>query len=344
MNRYPQLLFIVTGLFLVLLNSCADNARTIDLHGNIFGTTYNIKYLSTSKTAGSQIVHRAILERLGEIDSKMSTWEQDSEIIKLNKKPLNVELPISQELIEILELSVQLNQDTLGVFDISIGPLVNIWGFDDDSVPNKIPTAAEVATANERVGLEHLELDMKANTAIKRRDLWLTLGAIAKGYGVDEIGKVLEGYGVTNYLVEIGGEILAKGSRSSQTQGWRVAIEQPDEIARQSFDVLILKDLAIATSGDYRHYAEIDGIRYSHIIDPRTALPVSHRLASVSVLHPSTAYADAWATALYVLGAEDGLQLANDVGLAAYFIVRSDDEFVPISSEAFTEIHEGTDY
>lgn len=327
-------------MILMTLVSCAQkDSRMVTLQGQTFGTTYSIKYLAHPHSPEAEQVHQAIKQRLTEIDNIMSTWNAKSEITKLNATPINTKLRISEELLELLAISDELYHASFKTFDISVGPLVNIWKA-KDSGDNKIPTDEEIALARTQVGMDYLELDLDGSSVSKRRKLDLTVDAIAKGYGVDEIGKLIAGLGISDYLVEIGGEILAQGSRESsgkndKDQGWRVAIEQPDEVVRSSFDVFTLKNQAMATSGDYRNYYEKDGVRYSHIIDPRTAKPVRHRLASVSVVHSSATYADAWATALFVLGEQEGLAVANEEGLAAYFISRAEDGFVVIQSDEF---------
>lgn len=334
---------LLQGIVLVLLSLCLISCTTEDvriqkLSGNIFGTTYNIKYLAHPHSPPLAEIEQRILTRLGQIDAVMSTWNSESEISNLNQQPVGVPMEISAELRQMLALSRQITEDSHGAFDISVGPLVRLWGFDDNYVPENIPTADEIAAVSAIVGLDYLKLE--GQTVIKLRPLYLTLDAIAKGYAVDEAGRVLEASGIDNYLVEIGGEIFAKGSRGGRQKqkGWRIAIEQPDELLRKSFDLFTLSNQAMATSGDYRNYYEKDGIRYSHIIDPRTARPVSHRLASVSVVHQSATIADAWATALFVLGLEEGLTLADATNIAAYFIQRNDDGFSAVSSQKFMDL------
>lgn len=348
MHKHNITKLLLAGLVLVsvvLMTSCAqEDSRTVTLQGQTFGTTYSIKYLAHPHSPEPETIHQAIKQRLIEIDNIMSTWNANSEITKLNATPINTQLRISEELLELLAISDEIYHASHKTFDISVGPLVNIW---KESAETNIPTDDEIAAAKNQIGLDYLELDVETNSVIKRRNLDLTVAAIGKGYGVDEIGKVIAGFGILDYLVEIGGEILASGSRGTkgenakhqEHQGWRVAIEQPDELVRNSFELFILRDQAMATSGDYRNYYEKDGVRYSHIIDPRTAKPVTHRLASVSVVHSSTTYADAWATALFVLGENEGLQLANEVGIAAYFISRSDAGFVVTQSDEFLVIN-----
>lgn len=316
-------------LSLILLSCNRDNHHYIKLQGKIFGTTYSIKYLAQAHSPKSERIHNDIKKRFNEIDLIMSTWKDNSELSMLNKYPIKKNFSASEELVDILILSKELNKKTEGAFDISIGPLVNLWGFGPNNLPQLIPTSEQINQARHNIGLDKLHIN-KANLSItKEVPLYLTLSAIAKGYAVDEIAKALEEYGISDYLVEVGGEIRVLGSRNTKDPGWRIAIEQPDEQGRNAHQILELVNLGMATSGDYRNYYEKDGMRYSHIIDPITAKPVKHNLASVSVIHPNTAIADAWATGLFVLGTSKGLALAEEHNIAAYFISRSSGDNKP---------------
>ena len=330
--------YLTIILLCLLFLSCArEDTRLRNLSGGIFGTTYNIKYLAHPHSPPQEEVERAILDRLSEVDAIMSNWNPTSEITRLNEHPVGEAIQINADLVKLLELSINVQKGTLGAFDISVGPLVSLWGF-DGYIPETSPTPEQINEARARMGIEYLGIDFATSEVTKNRDLQLVLGAIAKGYGVDELGDVLLELGIDNYLVEIGGEVLSHGSR--RNDGWRVAVEQPDELLRKPFDVFVLRNQAMATSGDYRDYYEKDGIRYSHIIDPASGYPVSHRLASVSVIHESTTIADAWATGLFVLGATKGLKVANDSNIAAYFIERRDEGFVAIMSDEFKRLTE----
>ena len=335
-KRISQILGLAAALALafVPLTSCTNGDGTKSLSGEVFGTTYNIKFLPHPESPSDSQILDAISKRMTEIDSVMSNWNENSEISRLNRQPIGSPMSISAEFADILEESVRIQQITK-TFDISVGHIVNLWEFDDQQVPWEIPSDAQIKYATDRLGLHNLEIDKQGLTATRHHDLNLVLGAIAKGYAVDEISKVFYSMGIQDHLVEIGGEVRASGTRSEDAEGWRVAIERPDEEGREAQEVLLLRNQGIATSGDYREYHEKNGIRYSHIVDPRTGRPVNHRLASVSVLHMSLATADAWATGLFVLGTEVGLELVNKHNIIAYFIERSGDEFVVVESDAF---------
>ena len=322
------------------LSACMQEERvkTEVLRGEIFGSYYAIKYVVYAETPALDEVERLVLQRLEDIDQTMSTWEQTSELSQLNRDAQNTTIKLSQEMMEILQLSARLNQDTLGAFDITVGPLVNLWGFGSQEEPSRIPDEAEIQAALERVGLDKLQMDLTTNQVIKRADLYLDLSAIAKGYAVDEVGEVLNKMGIENYLVEIGGELRAQGHKPAargDINPWQIAIETPSAKERGIQRIITLRNMGMATSGDYRNYYEKEGVRYSHIIDPNIGMPIRHKLASVSVAHPETAIADAWATALLVLGEERGRALATQNGLAAYFIKRAGTNFVESWTPAF---------
>ncbi len=200
------------------------------------------------------------------------------------------------------------------------------------------PTEPELARLAERVGYERIVVDAEAGTLTKTHPLTVAdLSAVAKGYGVDQVAEALEDMGVLAFMVEIGGEIRARGRKAGGAP-WRAGIEAPDAEVRSIYRAVDLVDMAIATSGDYRNYYEIDGVRYAHLIDPRTGRPARHAGASVSVLHPRAAVADAWATALSVLGPDEGFALAEREGLAAFFLTRAEGGLVSRATRAFEQL------
>jgi thiamine biosynthesis lipoprotein len=266
----------------------------------------------------------------------MSTYRDDSELSRFNRFAANEPFPVAPETLEVFRIAREVSDLSGGAFDVTVGPLVAAWGFGaTDRVPAP-PSAAEITALRARVGFDRIEIDPGAGTLTKTRaDVESDLSAIAKGYAVDQVAAALRELGHGNFLVEVGGEVRAGGRRLDGAL-WRVAIEKPDSALRGIYEVVSLRDVALATSGDYRNYYEVGGRRISHTIDPRTARPIDHTLASVSVLHADAVHADALATALNVLGPEAGYALAEREGLAAYFLVRRDDEgFVSLETPAF---------
>ena len=278
---------------------------------------------------------------LNRVNREMSTYLPDSELSMINAAAGGGRIPVSASLASVLQTAQEVSRATRGAFDVTAAPLVNLWGFGPEQ-GFTVPVEEQVNRALRLVGHEKLRLDPSASTLKKAYSgVSIDLSAIAKGYGVDELADFLERLQIDNYLVEIGGEIRAKGVNHKNIP-WQIGIEQPVAGQRSVRRNIRLENTAMATSGDYRNYFEHEGIRYSHTIDPRTGRPVSHGLASVTVLHPSATLADAWATGLLVLGPDEGYATALENGLAAYFIVRGEPGFEEIFTPAF-EFHFVTD-
>nr|WP_305908142.1 FAD:protein FMN transferase [Methylomarinum sp. Ch1-1]MDP4520954.1 FAD:protein FMN transferase [Methylomarinum sp. Ch1-1] len=231
----------------------------------------------------------------------------------------------------------QVHEQSHGAFDVTVGPLVNLWGFGPDPMNFVAPPAEQIAEKLQVIGSEHLSLNESENSV--RKDiaaLYIDLSGLAKGYAVDRVALLLEERGIRHYMVEIGGEIRLKG-QNIQGEPWRIAIEKPTADSRMIQKVLPISDIAMATSGDYRNFFEVDGVRFSHTIDPRNGRPITHKLASVTVLSETSMVADAWATALMVLGPTQGLQLAEQQHIPALFIIKTDVGFIEKSSSAFSD-------
>lgn len=294
------------------------------------GTTYSVK-VADDVDAGA--LSAAIEAELVAVNAAMSTYIPDSEISRFNRAPVGTWFEVSPPMLEMLALSRSIHDASAGRFDPTIGPLVNLWGFGPEPADDQqAPPEAKIQEAMSRVGLD---LVSSRDDALRRdADVYLDLSAIAKGYGVDRMAEIVEAAGATNYLVEIGGELRARGQNERGTR-WTIAIERPDIGARVPYTTVALDDEAIATSGDYRNYFEVDGARYSHLIDPTTGRPITHNLASVTVLAPTTAAADGYATAIYIMGAEAGLALAEEKELPVFAIIKSDGGFETRYSSAF---------
>jgi len=289
------------------------------------GTTYSVKVITEglNPVKGADELQKQIDARLKDINQVMSTYIPDSEISLLNKASQTEVMSVSSELLDIILTSQKISEDTAGAFDISVGPLVNLWGFGPEELEQKLPSDAAVAAVMQRVGYHKLAIDKTASTLQKQADLYLDLSAIAKGYGVDEIAELLEAENFHNFMVEIGGEIRIKG-RNPQRKPWTIGVENPSLFKSGHRQAVASEDAAIATSGDYRNYREVEGKRFSHTIDPVSGKPITHNLTSVTVITHSAALADAYATAINVLGPEKGLAFAEEHQLAAFFILRKD--------------------
>lgn len=309
--------------FLLLLYFQAGKTRLYTAEGATMGTTWSVQVSSIS-LHDADALHAELDELLHTLDVKIfSTWVQDSELSRLNVSMPGQQIAVSPPLMAVLALSQTLHTQTRQAFDITIGPLVNLWGFGPYAAAAELPAAAVIEEHRQQMGMADLILDQADNTVLKRKPLTLDLSAIAKGYAVDAAASLLLQKGYDSFLVEIGGEIRAQGLRPD-LKPWVIAIETPVADARIAYDALANygEPIAVAGSGVYRNFREIDGTLYSHEIDPRTGYPVAHDLAAVTVIADSAARADAWATALMVLGPEEGKALADSENLAAYFIMR----------------------
>lgn len=303
--------------------------------GPTMGTTFSVKVVAPEMNlATERAASDAIHEALDAVDRSMSTWREDSEIMALNRAAAGQPVEVSRDLLVVTGTALEVADASGGAFDPTVGPLVRAWGFGADGLASP-PTPDVLEDIRRRVGWQHLILSEGASTISKGLDgMELDLSAIAKGHAVDRVFAALTELGHQDLMVEIGGEVRARGT--GPTGGpWRIGIEVPDGMPGQVRKIVPLSGRAMATSGDYRNYREVDGVRLSHTIDPRSGAPVRHGLASVTVFAPTCMAADAWATALNVLGPEEGPQLAEALELPAYFIVRSGDGFSDVETVAF---------
>lgn len=313
--------------------------QQLRLSGATMGTSYHISVITDldEVTIDTDQLQRELDQLLVEINQAMSTYIPDSEINRLNDVAVDEWTTVSAPLFEVFALSHEVSQLSSGAFDITVRPLIDLWGFGATESHDNIPPQNQIADKLKLIGYQYLQLDRNKHQIRKKIPLTLDLSAVAKGYGVDKIAEHLLSKGLHNFLVEIGGELRLSGHNASGVD-WRIAIERPDSMLSATvFKALQLTDIGIATSGDYRNYFEVNGVRYSHTIDPRNGYPITHNLASVTVLDKSAARADAWATAFSVMGAQKALALANAQKITALFIVKVDDTFEAISSDTFSQ-------
>lgn len=329
------------ALVLALLAACAAPAperRAFVFEGATMGTVYQVKVARRDLPEARRAdLHAAIRGELDRVDALMSTYREDSELSRFNRHAETTPFPLSDATWEVLAAALEVSRLSGGALDVTVGPLVDAWGF-GPGAERAAPSAAEVAAIRERVGYDKLDL-LEAPRAVRktRSDVVCDLSAVAKGYAVDRVAEALEALGESDFMVEVGGEVRAAGL-NDRGQIWRIGVERP-QMARGAVQRIVpLDGAALATSGDYRNFREIDGERISHIMDPRTGRPVGHRLASVSVVHPRCAVADAWATALVVLGPEEGYETAAREDLAVLFLIREDDGFRELATPAFDRL------
>ena len=333
MNKFLLLPFksLLTLTALVLLTTqlsgCSEPVEATKITGPTMGTSYHITlYPAEGKTLDSKVLQTKIDKSLVRINQQMSTWIEDSEISNFNNSQSTEWFPVSPEFLKVTQAAQTISQLSDGAFDITLGPLITLWGFGKD-FKNNNPSDEAILEAKKSVGYQNLEV--RENPPALRKSipaLRINLSAIAKGYAVDAIADELAASGISDYLVEIGGEIRASGRKINGSL-WRIAIEKPSTKERAIQRGLVLEDIGVATSGSYRNYFERDGKRYSHTINAVTGKPITHQLASISVLHKSAMMADGFATAIMVLGEEKGKQFIEENGLLGYTITRSGESF-----------------
>lgn len=319
------------ALLFLFLSACSPAPQAvIQFSGQTMGTTYHVTLRNPGELDGDTLKQQLDFQ-LQHFNQIASTYIDDSELNRLNRAPVGEWHSLSDPLYAMLSLALELSWLSGGAFDITVAPLVDLWGFGPVERVGK-PSDAELEQVMEAVGYTHLQLDMLEPKLLKSAPLRMDLSAIAKGYGVDAAAIWLASLGVTDYLVEIGGEMRVAG-KSPRGDAWRIGIENPDGGKPQL--AIELEDIAVATSGDYRNYFEQEGVRYSHTIDPRSGRPIRHTLASVTVLDPSCAFADAMATAMSVMGTEKALALAEAQGIPVYLIEKTEQGFSSRYSTAF---------
>ena len=339
------------AIFTLLLTACNKEPEQILLEGKTMGTTYHIKYIddgSVKNLPKPETIQKELDAILKEVNNQMSTYQRESQISQFNQYHMvDSPFPVATDFALVVEEGIRLNKLTNGALDITIGPLVNLWGFGPDKRLNKVPTAEQIAERAKSVGIEKLLVGFEngdrengqAFLAKKEGNVYVDLSSIAKGFGVDKVSSHLNNLGINNYLVEIGGEIYGKGNNLKK-QPWTIAIEKPEFTQGTSVQIAVpLHNLGMATSGNYRNYFEDEqGNRLSHIIDPKTLRPITHNLASITVFAPTTMTADGLSTGLFVLGADKALEVAEREKLAIFLIIKNGQEYETKMSSEFKKL------
>ncbi|MBL4885758.1 MAG: FAD:protein FMN transferase [Planctomycetaceae bacterium] len=335
--RMIALALILGGSVLCLGWGCQKQKPSdeIQLRGQTMGTFYQVTLASSEKCNQPEELKQHVEDLLEQINLQMSTYLPDSEISKFNDSQSTDWFEVSSDFANVAFESLEIAQQTGGAFDPTIGPLVNLWHFGPDQSTQSLPSEKTIEQAREVVGYQklHVRLDPPA---IKKEipQLHLDLSAIAKGYAVDQVAHLVAKQGYKNYLVNIGGEVVAHGEKNSQFP-WRLGIEKPLEDRREIAELVALQNTAMATSGDYRNFYEIDGQKFSHTIDSKTGRPVTHTLRSVSVIAATCSQADAFATALMVLGPQRAWAFAKEHQLNIYLIYEQDGKLTEQHSAKF---------
>ncbi len=307
-------------------------ARTT-LNGPTMGTRWSAT-VDVDSTTDLGVLSQDLAAAVGQVDDQMSPWKPDSDIMRLNRAPVDAWVDLPAEMLEVLVCALEICRLSEGAFDPGVGALVDAWGF---GAVRDAPDAVAIQSARKAAPLptnDCLELDLPARRVRKLAPLHLDLCGIAKGYAVDRMTAALLRQGVQHAQVALDGELRAVGSQASGAP-WAVALEQPEAGRRSVHGVIELQDLAVATSGDYRHYFQVGDARLAHNMDARRTAPVSNAVASVTVLAPTCMHADAWATALLVAGPKEGLGLAQRMGLEALFLLRHPEGLVEMGLGRF---------
>lgn len=318
--------------------SCSDKNSLPDehiLYGNTMGTTYSVKMVVTKDKLEETQLADLVKSELAHVNDVLSTYIDSSELSRLNQNTALSPIQISDELKTVLLEAKRLGGMTDGALDVTVGPLVNLWGFGPDKRVTHAPTQEAIS---ERLVKTGIDLFTVSGSSISKHEpsLYIDLSSIGKGYGVDRLAELLERNGIHNYLVEVGGELRVSGKKLNGGD-WRIAIEKPLSNQRTIQRLIVPKNNGIATSGDYRNYFEDNGVRYSHIIDPNTGYPIKHRLVSVTVIHQSAMTADGLATAISILGPERGFEVVKQHQIAAMLIVKTDTGFEELITESFRQ-------
>jgi thiamine biosynthesis lipoprotein len=329
---FPKILALFCALLMV---ACSRSSPDLVLSGPTMGTTYTVKVTAPPASVDGARLRKIIEEVLAQIDASMSGYRADSEVARFNASASTEWHEVSAELAMVVQNALDISEQSGGAFDITVAPLVAAWGFGPAGRPLVLPSAEQIAQAGASVGYRklHVRLDPPA----LRKDvaeLSIDLNGIAPGFAVDRLADRLLALRVESFMIDIGGEIRARG-RSGRGEPWHIAVEHPGDTRRTPYAGVWLDGASVSTSGEYRDYYERDGRRYSHTIDPRTARPLERAVGSVVVIAPSTALADGWATALNVLGPRDGLALAAKEHMPVLFIERDGDGWRSASTPEF---------
>ena len=308
----------------------------IVLEGKTMGTQWRVS-LAGVPAAQAAGLREKIQQRLDADDHELSTWKKDSALSRFNQDRTMQPYPISSNMADIITVALRIGRLTDGAMDITVGPLVNLWGFGPDQQPPHTPSQTDIAAAKALTGLRHLQVTERADGAWLQKDLpglYVDLSTMGEGFATDHLARLMEEEGIANYLVSVGGAVLSRGHNPAGSP-WRVAIQKPTDRENAAQALVDLQGHGISTSGSYRNYYELDGRRISHVINPQTGQPIEHRLVSATVIATTALEADGWDTGLMVLGSEKAQALALREHLAVYLITKEKQGFSSWMSPQF---------
>ncbi|MEM9106205.1 MAG: FAD:protein FMN transferase [Pseudomonadota bacterium] len=310
------------------------------ISGDTMGTTYNITAVDVPDQMTEDVLTEDIEAVLAAVNAKMSNWDKESEVSRFSASADTSPFKLSDDFVTVMIAADEVHAKSGGKFDVTLGPLIELWGFGPRKPEDPIPSDDEIERALGYVGQQEvLKLNTVASTISKSAsEVGINLSAIAKGFGIDAVAEELKELGVENYMVEIGGDLVVSG-RNDKGEFWRIGIEKPEPDESAVEQVIKLENKGLATSGDYRNFVEFEGVRYSHIIDPVTGRPITHWTTSATVVADNAMMADAWATAMLVIGSEKGLEIAEANQIAVFFISRvgqeGSDPYITAVSSAY---------
>ncbi|WP_433861383.1 FAD:protein FMN transferase [Pseudomonas thivervalensis] len=321
-----------------VLSGCGSDDTLERFGGPTMGSHYSIQYVRHSAGPGPKAVQAEVENILAEVDRQFSTYRSDSDVERFNALPANSCQVMPGPVLALIRVGEQLSVQSDGSFDLTVEPLLNLWGFGPQSRGETVPSAEALALARQRVGHGHLRIE--GDRLCKDAAVEVDFNSIAAGYAVDRIAARLQALGIDSYLAEATGELKAVG-RKPDGSAWRIALEEPRDDRQVAERVIEVNGYGVSTSGDYRKYFEQGGQRYSHTFDARTGTPVLHNLASVTVIHPSALMADGLSTLLLILGPERGWDYAQEHGIGVFFVLRDNDRFVVRTNDAFERMTRG---
>lgn len=322
----------------MLLTGCEQGPTLERFGGPTMGSSYSIQYVRQVGGPAPEQVQAAVESILQAIDAHYSTYRGDSTVSRFNQLPANQCLPVDADMLELVTFGQHLAEQSQGAYDLTVEPLLDLWGFGPQARALYVPDAQAQALVRQRVGYRHLRIE--GENLCKDAPIELDFNSIAAGHAVDLIAAHLQKMGIDSFLAEATGELKAVG-RKPDGSPWRVALELPREDRQVARQVIAVQGLAVSTSGDYRHYFEDNGRRYSHTFDARLGRPVEHDLASVTVLDASALLADGYSTLLLILGPQQGWDFAIAHGIAAVLVTRAEGGFVSRSTPAFERALKG---
>ena len=321
-----------------VLSACGNGDTLERFDGPTMGSRYSIQYVRHIAAPGPKTVQDEVEQILAEVDRQLSTYRSDSDIERFNALPADNCQVMPGPILELIRAGEQLSSQSDGAFDLTVEPLLDLWGFGPQSREEQVPSAEALAEARQRVGHGHLRIE--GDRLCKDAAVEVDFNSIAAGYAVDRIAARLQALGIDSYLAEATGELKAVGHKPDGSP-WRIALEEPRDDRQVAERVIEVNGYGVSTSGDYRKYFEQGGRRYSHTFDARTGAPVLHNLASVTVIHPSAMMADGLSTLLLILGPEQAWDYAQKHGIGVFFVLRDGERFVSRTNDIFERMTRG---